>query len=353
MAQVITVNGPISPDDLGVTMSHVHVLLALTVTEQGQLIGANTATEQALASKPVSMDLLGTIRRHMYLVKDNALLGNIDEMINEVMLYKMMGGDSLVELSLVGMGRDPVGLRKISRATGINVICGTGFYISASHPAFVQTASVDELCDHMVRELTVGIDKTGIRAGVIKVACSSPTTPDNPFSGNEENVLRAAAHAQAETGASVTIHPCHHRGLARHWHTYLDILQEEGANLEKCYMSHMETWCTDIDYQKSVLDRGVSVGYDQFGNDYYQAPGMGYPTDRMREEAVMKLVEAGYTNQIVLSNEVCWKISLRKYGGFGYAQVLENIVPDFRFYGVTEEQIHTMLVENPKRLLPF
>jgi phosphotriesterase-related protein len=67
----------------------------------------------------------------------------------------------------------------------------------------------------------------------------------------------------------------------------------------------------------------------------------------------VELVKAGYASQIVLSNEIAWKISLRKYGGYGYAHVLENIGPDLRFYGVTEEQLNTMLVENPKRLLSF
>ncbi len=239
MAQVITVSGPISPDDLGVTMAHVHLLNAITVSEQKQLIKVTTATDQALASKPISMDILGVIRRHIYVVNDNAILGDVDEIIDELMFYKRVGGASVVEMGLPGIGRDPVGLRKISGATGINVVCATGWYIAASHPDFVKEGSIDELCDYMLRELTIGIGTTGIRAGVIKTALSSPT-PDKPFTGSEEKVLRAAARTQAKIGAAMTIHPCHHRGRARHWHTYLDILQEEGANLEKCYMAHME-----------------------------------------------------------------------------------------------------------------
>lgn len=184
-------------------------------------------------------------------------------------------------------------------------------------------------------------------------AALSASTPDIPFTGDEEKVLRAAARAQAETGAAMTVHPCHHFGRARHWHTYLDIIHEEGADLEKCYLSHMEFWSTDIDYQKSLLDRGVTVAYDQFGGEEYVRPGWARPSDQSRVDGIVKLVKAGYTKQIVLSNEVLFKCALRKYGGYGYAHVLENIVPDLRYYGVTEEQINTMLVENPRRLFPF
>jgi len=174
-----------------------------------------------------------------------------------------------------------------------------------------------------------------------------------PFQGAEEKVLRAGARAQAATGATMTMHPCHHYGRARHLHIYLDILQQEGANLNKCYMSHMEFWHRDIDYQKSLLDRGITLSYDQFGCEEYVRPGWSKAPDSARVEAVGKLVGMGYAKQIVLSNEVVSKFRLRKYGGLGYSHLLENIVPDLKYFGVTDAQIHSMLVENPRRLLPF
>ena len=159
--------------------------------------------------------------------------------------------------------------------------------------------------------------------------------------------------AQAETGATMCIHPCHHWGRARNWQTYLDIFKQEGANLEKVHLSHMEMWSRDLDYQKSLLDQGVNVAYDQFGNEYYYQAATGYTFDILRVEGVVNLVKAGYVKQIVLANETSYKASLRKYGGLGYGHVLENIVPDLKYYGVTDEQLNTMLVENPKRLLAF
>ena len=352
MAEVITVSGPISPEKLGKTMSHVHLLSELKVAEQKGPPPVLTASEQVLSKRPVTMDILGVCRRNAYAVDDNLILGDIDDAISELMFFKRYGGGSIAEASVVGLARDPVGLRQVAEATGVNIICGTGWYIGESHPAFVREASINELRDHMVRELTVGIDNTGIRTGFIKIALSSPT-PDKPYSGSEEKALRAAARTQAETGAAMTMHPCHHFGQARHWDTYLDIIQEEGGNLEKCFLSHMEFWHADIDYQKSLIERGVTVAFDQFGSEEYARPGWRKPVDPVRVECIIKLVELGYASRIVLSNEVVRKHGLRKYGGHGYAHVLENITLDLKYGGVTEEQLNTMLIENPKRLFPF
>lgn len=359
MVQAITVTGPISADELGITMCHLHLMNNITTSEPGELVGPpQGASEVAFANKPASQWTfydLSVIRRNCRLVKDNWILGDVDEIIDEVMFYKRVGGTSMVECGPVGVGRDPLGLKKIAGATGVNIICCTGAYISSTHPEFVKNSSLNDLCALMVRELTVGIGDTGIRAGVLKNAFSCPPGhPEVPFNGAEEKVLRATAHAQAETGAAVEIHPArsHGSGKAGHHSTYLDIFKKEGANLEKIQLCHLEIY-PDIDYDKSLLDRGANISIDQLGDEDYFAPGMGHPCDGERVKQIVALVKAGYTNQILLSNEVVFKSRLRKYGGYGYAHVLEHIVPDLKYFGVTDKQIKTMLVENPKRLYPF
>jgi phosphotriesterase-related protein len=354
MASVNTVRGPITPEQLGTTMCHVHVLSELKVAEQAKPPSTMTKEELALLHHPVTTEMLGVIRRHVNdaCSIDNNLLGDVDLAIAELNAFKRNGGSSIVETSVVGLKRDPVGLKRIAEATGLNIICGTGWYIGPSHPAATREATVEQLHIIMVRELTEGIDDLGIKAGFIKAGLSGPN-PETPFQLAEEKVLRAGGRTQALTGAVMTIHPCHHYGRARHLHTYLDILQEEGANLEKFYMSHMEFWHDDIDYQKSLLDRGITLSYDQFGCEEYVRPGWSKAPDSARVKAVGTLCKMGYAKQIVLSNEVVSKFRLKKYGGLGYSHLLENIVPDLKFFGVTDEQIHTMLVENPRRLLPF
>lgn len=354
MAQVMTVTGPISPDELGTTAVHIHLLheLRLGLSEQGQLRDFSAATDRALVNKPITMDMLGIIRRNNSANMENRILGDVNEAIDELRYFTMAGGRSLVECSIIGMGRDPVGMRKIARATGINVISCSGWYLNSTHPPYVKDASIDELRAMLVREMTVGIGNTGIKTGALKAACSGRTLAI-PFSGDEEKVLRATARAQAETGASMNIHPSHHCGHARHWQTYLDVLKQEGANLEKVYLDHMEWWAGDLGYQKSLLDQGANVAYDQFGHEYYMSPGMSYASDRERTAGVVALLKAGYVKQVLLSNETSYKTGLRKYGGLGYGHMLENSVLDLKFYGVTDDQINTMLVENPKRIIPF
>lgn len=354
MASINTVRGPITADELGITMCHVHVLSELKVAEQAKPPSTMTPEELALLHHPVTTEMLGVIRRHVNdaCALDNNLLGDVDMAIAELHAYKAKGGASMVETSVIGLNRNPLGLKQIAEATDLNIICGTGFYIGGSHPEMTRDATVEALSIFMVRELTAGIDDTGIRAGFIKAGLSGPN-PETPFQGAEEKVLRAGGRAQGVTGATMTMHPCHHYGRARHLHTYLDILEEEGANLDKIYMSHMEFWHDDIDYQKSLLDRGITLSYDQFGCEEYVRPGWSKAPDSARVTAVSKLAKMGYSSQIVLSNEVVSKFRLKKFGGLGYSHLLENIVPDLKYAGVTDAQLHTMLVENPKRLLPF
>lgn len=346
MSQVMTVTGPVSTDNLGATMCHVHVLLDLLC----QQTPAREASRKALADKPLTMDILGIVRRDAGLVKDNLVLGNIDEAISELMQYRMAGGNTVIEVGVPGIGRDPVGLAKVSRATGLNIICCTGMYIARSHPPYVKKMSIDQLCQQMVRDITDGIGNTGIRAGAIKVAMSG-RTPDEPFTEDEEKVLRAAARAQARTGVPLTVHP---NFQGKHWATYLDIVEKEGADLSRFFASHIEFYSPDTEYQISVLKRGVYVSFDQFGHEEYMdgaAPGSSFPPDKYRVNSILELVKAGYADRIVLSNEIAIKCGYRKYGGHGYAHVLENIVPELRYKGVTEAQIQTMMVENPRRLL--
>ncbi|HLA82210.1 MAG TPA: hypothetical protein VJP78_11440 [Thermoleophilia bacterium] len=348
MSQVITVKGPISPEELGITIFHTHVLIDLRTL----FIMPEEASRRALAEAPLTLENLGAVRRDAVAVRDNLFIGDVDAAVRELTRYKMMGGNSVVEVSARGIGRDPVGLLKIANATGLNLVCCTGYYIGASHPPVVAQSSQSELCAMMVNELTRGIGTTGIRAGVIKIALG--TSEGRPFvTDNEEKAFRAAARAQAETGAALEMHPARPY-TDKHWDTYFDIIRQEGGHLDKCVACHMEFFAQDVAYQKSLVDRGVTVSYDQFGGEeYFYSRGDAYPPDKLRVDGVVALVEAGYAGQIVLSNEVAMKCNYVQFGGHGYGHLLENIVPEFRSRGVTDGQIHAMLVENPRRLLPF
>ena len=348
LAEVVTVNGVLSPDELGVTLCHEHVQINL-----GCVLKIPKSVSRArLVDAPVTIDILADLRQDPHVCRDNLLLSDIDEAIQELMRFKMMGGRSLVDMTTPEIGRDPKALRAISIATGLNIICGTGWYLEDSYPDHVKKNSVDELSEVMVHELTEGIEETGIRAGVIGELGTALELTEN-----EKKVMRAAARAQARTGAPLTIHTWHPLQSVKEAKKYLDIVAEEGVDLSKVYLSHMDQTCTDTEHHKSIIERyGVVLSYDCFGFETPCegfCPGGTHPSDTERVRAVVELLNAGYEKNVVLAQDVCMKIQRRKYGGYGYAHVLKNITRDLRHRGVSEKQIDTMLVDNPRRLLAW
>ena len=357
MGQIMTVTGPIAPEKLGITMSHLHLLIAnLAFWQEPQEL-----SRRVYANAPVSMSILGRLRRQGSANRDNLIKDSIDEAIEELNNFRMAGGNSIVECSVEGLGRDPVGLAKISRMTGINVITSAGYYIAASHQPYIKTRTVEQLCDQMVHDLTIGFGTTGIKAGNIKIAVSG-IEPGVPFYGNlsekafskdEEKILRAAARASAKTGAPLGVHP---NMFGKHSEAYLNVIKEEGADVKKFVCFHMEMYLPDVEYIKSILKSGCWVSFDQFGEEFYSDgvyPGWHWPFDSERIDGLVALIKAGFINQLVISNECVFKCDMRKYGGYGMAHFLENIVPVLKYRGVTDEQLHTILVENPRKVLTF
>ncbi len=352
MTRIETVRGPIPPEKLGITLLHEHILLDLT---NWLVIPSDPSESGHLLDAAVSLELLGEIRRKPFSNRDNLVLSDERLAVEELLKYKKMGGSTLADVTVPGIGRDPLALRRISSETGLNLIAATGWYVKSSHPPTVRRKSLTELADIMVKELTEGILDTGIKAGVIgEIGCSIPYHPD------ESKVLRAASRAQAETGAGMNIHPglfdLKNKRIGKDAMRQLDVLEKEGGDLGKLYLDHCDYTCLDLEYQRKLLDRGIYLAYDNWGIEIYADefwPGAGVPSDRQKIEAVVELCKEGYDKQLVFSQDVCFKFLLVKYGGLGYAHVLRNVVPELRFRGVSTKQLRNVLVENPKKILAF
>lgn len=344
MANVMTVQGPIENSQMGITMPHVHLLSGLFGFDSPQ-----EANRQFLSKQSISMEMLGTVRRNYTMVRDMLSLSDVELAVEELMHYKRLGGSTVAECSVQNIGRDPIGLKKISGATGVHIICSTGSHVDMRQDEKTRSSTVEQLQSVMSHELMVGIGTTGVRAGFIKVACSSKNE-SLAYTGNEENILRAAARVQKQTGVALTIHPAHNYGRSRPYDVYLQLLKQEKVDMNRVYLSHADFWSSQIEYLEAIASQGITLSFDQYGNEFYAAPGIAYEADRNRTNAICHLLKKGYVSQIVLSNEVAWKARLCKYGGNGYGYLLEYVLQDFRYFGVTEEQIHQMLVVNPSRL---
>jgi phosphotriesterase-related protein len=336
-----TVLGLIASEDLGITLSHGHLL-----SDMSQYAPKPSgATGKERFNRPITMEDLSWIRYNPKGNLDNLLLCDEKLAINEVLLYKRAGGKTIVEGTIKGMGQNPLGLMHVAQATGVNIVMSTGYYTEITHPKDVDSKTEDEITEELVREITVGIGDTGIRAGIIKAGCSWPLTK------NEHKVLRASVAAQRRTGVPLTIHP----GLTHPSSVFeiIEILGKTGADISRTVMQHVDYVVREPEDHRKLAQTGCYVEYDTFGWEGYSTLTTELPNDSKRLNWIIQLISEGFLNQILISHDINWKHRLAKYGGHGYAHILENVVPLMQAKGMTEEQIWGLLIENPKHILQF
>jgi len=294
------------------------------------------------------------VKRNPCAIRDNLIIDDIDVAIEEVIKFRDAGGDSIVDVTNLGLGRDVKALYSISRATGVNLIAGASYYYHDTHPDNMDDKTVDEIKEEIINDIKYGVGETGIRAGYIgEVAISPELHP------NEEKVIIASAKAQRETGAGFGIHifPWADKG----WPLgvdMLDIALKNGAEPGKVAINHVDVAMgIDPNYIRTIIKKGALVEFDNFGHEGYVnrderqfIPGP-FQCDFQRVETIRMLIDEGYIDQIVLGCDVCSKCFLQKFGGWGYAHLINNIVPMMYDYDISKEQINKMLVDNPAKLL--
>lgn len=339
-----TVTGILSKKDAGIMTPHEHIFIELTAFfEERELKDCESPS-----TAPVTMDKLGILNRDPYALKDNLRMNDYETQKKEILRFKKAGGATIVDATMPGIGRDPSMLKKISESTGINVVMGTGFYVSSTHPESMKQMSEQEIADMMVKEITEGAEGTNIKAGVIGEIGISEI-----FNEEERRVLRAAALAYKKTGTSVLVHinPWTTNGIEA-----ADILLQNGVAANKIAISHIDVE-NNMEYIKALLDKGVYIEFDNFGKEYYvdreaRRPGYGlFVNDVQRVECLKALLDSGYGNQILMSCDVCLKSCLRTYGGWGYDHVLVNIVPMMEDAGISDADINKLLIDNPAEFL--
>jgi len=344
VGKVQTVTGPVDPAEMGITLTHEHLLF-----DASTFISLPTeASLRDLYYQPVSFDNLGWIRHHGVGNRDNATLLSIDTAIEETMLYKQFGGGSLVDATSIGIARDPIGLARISRHTGIKIVMGAAHYVHQAHPVDMDDRTEDEIFETIVTDVIEGAEGTDVKSGIIgEVGCSWPLTD------NERKVLRAAARAQRVTGAPILIHPGRDETAP---FEIIEVLSEAGADLDRTIMGHIERTIFKLEDFKRVAESGCYVEWDLFGTEqsYYGAnPKIDMPNDATRMDQIAYLASEGFGDKMVVAHDICSKSRLIKYGGHGYFYIISHIVPRMRARGYTDELIEKILVGNPARILTF
>jgi phosphotriesterase-related protein len=342
MAHVMTVRGPVDPSDIGQTLTHEHVFWSAE-----QFHDPSELHDPELGSLPMEPRFGGLSRWNGSSFRDNLRqLPDQDYALiaDEVREFLDAGGNCIVELTLEGIHPFPEALRQIAEDLDFHIVEGVGFYVDATHPDWLADASVEQIEAHLLAEVREGVRRTGVLPGIIGELGTSEQLTDS-----EERVLRAGARVAGQTGLPINIH-CHPPELAVVLRV-LDVLEEEGHDLTHTSLSHLDE-ITDLDYHETVLQRGAITGFDSFGQDGYFEPTWKSLSDHEKASTMVALIQRGYEDQLVVSQDMGKKHYLQRFGGMGYDHVLRRVVPRLReHHGVSEAQIHKLLVDNPRRLL--
>lgn len=266
----------------------------------------------------------------------------------ELVQYPLAGGKTLVDLSSVGRDRDPVFFKKLAAKSGFTLIIGTGFYKDAWLPPEVHKMDVYKMTQFMVDEITEGVDGTGIQAGVIgEVGVSRPITT------TEERSLAASARAQRETGAAIIVH--FEIGTPEPEYEYaIGILKAAGADLSRVAVSHLVPRPDNFETYKRLAGRGCFLAFDLFGQESWPLmKDLVRTHPEVQYSSVKGFVDNGLLGKILISQNVCHIRHMTVNSGSGYVHILTDVTPRFKVYGVSDTEIQTMMVENPKRLLAF
>lgn len=337
MIRVQTVLGSVAPEDLGVTMMHEHLVPEEPSKRAPRPIGEEVASppgEPYLHPHDVAHFV-----RQLTQARDR---------------YELR---TVVDCSPHPM-RNLNAMRQIAEATGLNVIASTGSYKEPNITAAVHQASVQQLTDIFVQELTQGIDGTEMRAGIIKVGSSM-----RRITPTEEKVIRAAARAHNRTGAPITTHA----SVGTMGREQVQILEDEKVDITRIVIGHSDL-NSNPDYHEGILRRGANVGLDTVGKErfvYVRTETAGrdryefeqeayFVPDWQRRTTLLELIARGYAGQIVLSSDVTRTEALYNpatLGSWGYSYVLGWFVPALQKVGVDERDLQRMLVETPRRIL--
>lgn len=321
MASVETVRGSIDLDELGTTLMHEHVFVLTPDVMQNY--GDQWWDEEE----------------------------RVADAITKLRLLKQAGVDTIVDPTVVGLGRYIPRIQRINAEVDINIVAATGLYTFDQIPHFFNhrgpgtlLGGPELMTEMFVGDIRDGIGETGVKAALLKCVVE-----ERGLTEDQTRVQRAVCEAHQETGTPITVHTnaAHQTGRLA-----LDFFSRRGVDLAKVVVGHAGD-SNDLDYLKWIMDQGATIGCDRFGLDLYN------PTDQ-RVRTIAELCAQGYADRIVLSHDTaCYmdyfsgraaqEALAQTAPNWHYLHITEDVLPALRERGVTDEQITTMMVANPQR----
>ncbi|MDL2217204.1 phosphotriesterase [Christensenellaceae bacterium OttesenSCG-928-M15] len=360
--KIMTACGPIRPEELGLTSMHDHILFDGSVLAKRMRADLPEHKLPIHENDKVSLENVGMLQRNTILAWD--ALNHDDEAVmeEEVALFKRAGGGAMLDLTVVGDRYDvgAAAAKRISQATGVHVIMSTGFYTGDSWPNEMKGQPIRFYYEYMLKEIKEGVQGTDVMPGHLKIGMEQ-------LNEDEENALRAAARVANETGLALTIHPCEAAGGDNI--RIINILKEEGVDLERVVIAHAnfthkpsfrqailhpEDYYVDTDLAKRTLDSGVNISKEFLNVMGLELLGRYDGGDWSEMSGLVKLIDEGYCDQIVIGNDVCAKVMLHQSGGTGFCRMLYYTLPMLRdVAGVADYALRAMFYNNPARILQY
>jgi len=314
MGAVNTVLGPIESSELGVTLSHEHIVVGSAGMAQ---------------TYPEFLDRETVIRDAVAALK---------EAYAEAVR-------SYIEPTTFDLGRDIAMIQEVSRQSGVHIVAATGSHMSI--PRVFRTASADEIAPLFIKEVEEGIEDTGVKAAIIKSASDR-----GGMTELEETVLRAVARASKHTGAPVYTHTW---SPDRVGEQQIRVLQEEGVDMSRVYIGHSND-TSDVDYILGLLKSGVWVGLDRFPGGRYP----GVPLWQERTQIVKRLIDEGWAGRIMLGHDHSvpsgqatqeMREQRANYQPEGYSFISRHVLPYLKELGASDDDIDQIMVKNPSQFL--
>jgi len=313
MAMVETARGPVEAAELGPTLMHEHVFVLTADVQQ------NFPDEWG---------------------DEDARVADAVRRLGELSQY---GIATIVDVTAIGQGRNIPRVKRIAdQLPDLNIVVATGIYTFDALPLFFWRRPPEAMTEFFVHDITEGIAGTGVKAGMLKCAVD-----EKGLTPGVEQVLRSVVRAHRQTGTPITIHT---HAAGQHGPAILDVLRQEGADLNRVVLGHSGDATNDPDYLEKMVKAGLTLGMDRFGIDHFA-------TFEARSDLVVELCRRGLAERMVLSHDTCCYIdwfapgSLDDLKQWHYLHISQDVLPYLRDHGVTDDEIDTMVVRNPARVL--
>lgn len=345
--KVQTVCGLVEPSSLGRTHTHEHLFM-----EFEDIFVAAKPDEKSFETCDFTLPNLGWIRQNPYSNKKNLHLNTQEvkaAVMKEMEQYKKCGGGTIVENTTFGIQRNVKFLHDVSLTSGVNIVAGAGYYLTATQKKHTLGLSVEEMSKSITRDLTIGCEEApDVKCGIIgEIGCSWP------LYDFERKSIQASGETQESLGCPVMFHPGRHPDAPEEiFHIYT----EAGGDIKKMVMGHLDRTILDLTALVEFASLGTYCEYDLFGietSHYQLETSVDMPSDAQRVQRIKHLVDNGFEDKILIAHDIHTLHRLEAYGGHGFCHILKNIVPKMLDRGLTQEVVDKFLISNPSSWLSF